>query len=237
MGLIAALKLWGNDLLDVIFPKCCEVCGSSLVDGEEVMCLQCSFDMPRCNIHRDEFNTLHQRLASNVPVEMAAGYFYYYRKSPYTKLIHAAKYNGRPNVARILARNFAGEIVADGFFQSIDMILPVPLHRFKQLRRGYNQSDHIAQGISDATGIPVGYNLKCTKGHASQTRRNAYERWLNSRNIYSAENGAGLDGRHVLIVDDVVTTGATMLACCEAVQKVAPTARISVLALGVTRLQ
>lgn len=230
-----AVRLWADGLTSVVMPRLCEVCGAPLVSGEEIICLDCDFNMPRCHIHRDQFNTIHQRLAGPALVEKAAGYFYYYRDNPYTRLIHVAKYNGRPKVARELACRFARELSADGFFDSIDDIVAVPVHWFKRLRRGYNQTDYIAEGLSEVTGLPV---IKClrSRAHATQTRRGAYNRWLNARDIYYAVNTSDLDGRHILLVDDVITSGATMLACCNAIHDAAPTARISVLALGVTEM-
>ncbi len=229
---------WGvlGRLADLIWPHVCEVCGCSLVDGEDVMCLGCRLRLPRTGVHNDTFGIIHHQLAGKVPVERTAGYFYYYRGSAYARLIYAAKYNGRPRVARALAAEYASEIAEDGFFEGVDSVIPVPLHRFKLWRRGYNQSYYIARGISDVTGIPVAHNLVACRSHGTQTRRGAYLRWLNARGVYAAVNPAELDGKHVLIVDDVLTTGATMLACCEAIHAAAPTARISVLVLAVARM-
>lgn len=236
MGLIEQMRDWGSALLDMIYPRCCEVCGSPLVRGEADICLQCLGDLPRCRFHTDSFNPIHQRLAGHVPIEKAAGYFYYYRDNRFTKPIIAAKYQNRPGVARTLARYFAAELMADGFFDGIDRIIPVPMHRLKELKRGYNQTDYIAEGLAGITGIETGHNLVATRSHGTQTRRGAFERWVNSLEIYECRRAEELEGRHVLIVDDVITSGATMLACCEAVHKAAPTARISVLGLGVTAL-
>lgn len=231
------LKSWLSDLLGVIYPDVCEVCGVSLARGEETMCLHCLMNLPRTGIHGDGFNIIHQRLAGKAPVERAGGYFYYYRESDYAKLIHKAKYGNRPVIAERLASRYAREIAGDGFFDGIDCIVPVPLHRGKQIKRGYNQSEYVARGISRVTGIPVADNLVAVRAHSTQTRKNSYERWINARDIYAVKNPDELDGRHLLVVDDVITTGATMLACCEAIHNAQPGARISVLSLCVTRLR
>ncbi len=147
-----------------------------------------------------------------------------------------AKYSSRPVVARKIARRFARELSLDGFFDGIDMIVPVPLHRWKLMRRGYNQSDYIARGIADVTGIEVSHSLVASRGHATQTARNSYQRWVNAGSVYELRDGASVAGRHVLLVDDVITTGATLLACCEAIHRVEPSARLSVLALGVAHM-
>ncbi len=224
-------------VVNLIWPDVCEVCGCTLVKGEKVICLGCRLKLPRTNLHTQEFSLIHHRLAGRVPIERAAGYFYYYRSDSFTRLIHAAKYNGRPNVARYLAREYAGEIKNDGFFSGIDLILPVPLHRFKLWKRGYNQTEYLARGLKDATGIAIGSNLVATRGHSTQTRKGSYMRWLNTRNIYDVVHPGELEGKHILVVDDVITTGATLLACCEAIHRSAPTATISVLTLAVSHLQ
>lgn len=235
--MIDNIRRWCADLLSMIYPNVCEVCGTALAQGEDVMCLDCAYHLPRCNMHLQPFNHIHQRLASHAHIERAAGYFHYYRGNRYTRLIHAAKYNHRPMVARTLARNFANEITSDGFFRDIDLIIPVPLHRSKELRRGYNQSLYIARGISDVTGIAIGDNLTATRDHTTQTKSNAYARWLNSRHIYTCVRPDELHCRHILIVDDVITTGATLLACCETIHAASPTAKISVITLAVATLQ
>lgn len=224
-------------VINLIWPDVCEVCGCTLVKGEKVICLGCRLKLPRTNLHTQEFSLIHHRLAGRVPIERAAGYFYYYRSDSFTRLIHAAKYNGRPNVARYLAREYAGEIKNDGFFSGIDLILPVPLHRLKLWKRGYNQTEYLARGLKDATGIAIGSNLVATRGHSTQTRKGSYMRWLNTRNIYDVVHPDELEGKHILVVDDVITTGATLLACCEAIHRSAPTATISVLTLAVSHLQ
>lgn len=231
------LKGWFSDLLRIVFPDVCEVCGSSLVRGEEVICLKCDMNMPRTRVHNDSFNIIHERLAGKTPIERASGYFYYYRESDYAAIIHNAKYNGRPIIARKLAMRFARELIADNFFDGIDVVLYVPMFFLKKIKRGYNQSEYIAQGISQATNIPIGHNLISKRSHSSQTKKNSYSRWLNAQGVYDVINSEELENKHVLIVDDVITTGATLLACCDVVHNAVPSATISVLSLAVTRLR
>ena len=231
------LKEWGDDALRVIFPKVCEVCGRSLSRGEHLLCLHCNLDLPRTRLHEEPFNVLHQRLAGKAPIEKATGYFYYYRGSDYAKLLQRAKYSNRPIIIEKLVNQYVTELKGASFFDDIDVVAAVPMHWFKKLRRGYNQSEVLATAISRATGVTLKQVLVAKRGHKTQTRKNRFERWQNTKDIYDVKSIAGLEGKHVLIVDDIVTTGATILACCEALHRKSPTTRISVLSLGVTHLQ
>lgn len=233
----SGLKEWGEDALRVVFPLVCEVCGRALTRGERVMCLHCNAELPRTKLHLDNFNTIHQRIAGKAPIERAAGYFYYYRESDYARMIQRAKYNNRPKILVQLTKSYIREIEREGFFDGIDLIQPVPMHWTKKMRRGYNQSEVIAQTISDAIGVPKGDFITTTHRKNSQTRKGRFDRWLNAKGAYVVKNAEKMQYNHILIVDDVVTTGATILACCEAIHRVLPNAHISVMTLGVTHLQ
>lgn len=164
-------------------------------------------------------------------VHRAAAWFYYHRSAPHTRLILQAKYAGRPDIIRHLARDFASEIAPDGFFSAIDAVVPVPLHPSKLRSRGYNQSLHLALGITDATGIPVSQPLIASRRHSTQTRRDRFSRWLNSSNTFSASS---ISASHILLVDDVCTTGSTLAACCQALRQTNPHITISALTLGLS---
>lgn len=228
-------SLHGGGLLDLLCPRTCEVCGAALVGGERHVCLRCMMEMPRTGMHRDDFNTVIQRLAPE-RVERAAAMFPYYRDGAYARIIHAGKYMGRPCVVRDLSRAFALELAPEGFFEGVDCLAPVPMHWYKLLKRGYNQAHEMARGVSQATGLPVVAALRAG-WHATQTRRGTWTRWLNVSSIYRAAPSASLAGRHVLLVDDVVTTGATLLACVRALCAAHPGVKVSIFALGATHLR
>ena len=219
----------------LLFPVTCEACGRPLVEGEKVMCLDCLVKMPRVNAHLDDGHPLARRLAAAAKIKKVASMFVYVRDTAYARVIQRAKYNSRPEIDRELASMFAAELKPQGFFEGIDMIIPVPMHITKQLRRGYNQAVEIARGVSDVTGIAVADNLIASRPHDTQTHKNAAERLLNARGIYSVAYPEEVTGKHVLLVDDVITTGATLIACADALRAAARQVTVSVLTLAATR--
>lgn len=223
-----------GSLADALFPACCEVCGRELVDGESLLCLHCRHEMPRTLYHRCTDSPLHQRLAlPGVPFERAASYFHYVRGNPYARLIQQSKYNSRPSIDLRLAADFARELAADGFFEGIDLLQPIPLHWLRRLRRGYNQAEIICRGISETTGIPIADNLRARR-HSTQTRKSIAQRQANLRGVMQLTDGHEIGGKHILLVDDVVTTGATMLSAASALLSADPKPRVSMLALAST---
>lgn len=237
MASIRKLNLWWENFLSVLAPNICLVCGRTLVTAEKGLCTHCLAGLPKTDFHTDSFNPMHQRLALPSHIERAAAWFYYIRSNPYTRLIHYAKYEHRPDIARHLARLFAQELTPSGFFNGIDLILPVPMQYFKKIRRGYNQAEQIAKGISEETGIPVDNSvLFARRSHKTQTRLSAFKRMENIRGVYGARNQQTVRNCHVLIVDDVFTTGATLHECASALTETDPSVTISVLTLASTRL-
>lgn len=233
VSLLSDAKVWLGDLARLFFPPVCYVCGKPLVEGEEVMCLECSLGMPRTNYHLDADNPLHYKLLGRVKFEKAAALFHYARNNPYSRLITVAKYNSHSEIVRFLGRTYASELQSAGFFNGVDLLVPVPMHWWKKVRRGYNQATEIAKGVSQVTGIEVCEALKASS-HSTQTRKNAYERLLNARETYRVVRADALENRHILLIDDVITTGATISTCAEIIHKEVPSARISVLALAST---
>ena len=224
-------------LSEAIFPAVCECCGRSLVDGEDFLCLHCLHNMPRTFYHHDSFSEIHKRLAApGLPIERTAALFHYIKENPYARLIQNAKYNNRPSIDRQLARLFASDLQSEGFFNGIDLLLPIPLHWRKRWRRGYNQSEVIALGICDITAINIGDNLKALP-HSTQTRKNAIERAANMHGKIQVVHPEELEGLHILIIDDVITTGATILTAAKAIHSAAPSATISILTLAASKHQ
>ena len=235
------LKKYRSGFVDMLFPRVCHICGVSLVEGEEVLCLDCLVNLPRTGIATSGFSELHKRLASpGVPIEKAAGWFYYYRDSPYASLIRDAKYHDTPSLSVWSGKEAARELLTIGFFDGIDLLAPVPMHPLKRLLRGYNQSRLIADAIGKQTGIPVCDCLCVNRYHSTQTRRTVTGRITHPEGIYDVKKSTDpstLAGRHILLIDDVITTGSTILANIRALLTYCPTAKVSVMSLALSRLR
>lgn len=220
--------------LETLYPALCEVCSEPLTFGEEIMCLKCRASLPETNFHRYDSSPIHIKLMQpGLPINKAASMFYYSRQSPYAALIRSAKYNGRPRIIRCLACEYAEKLKTENFFDGIDMLQPIPMHWLKRFRRGFNQSEEICKGISDISGLPIADNLKARR-HSTQTRKQAYDRLVNADGTIYVNDADELEGKHILLVDDVITTGATLITAASTIQKSASTATISVLSLAIT---
>ncbi len=232
------LKLWAAATVAVAMPAVCEVCGCRLTDGERHVCLSCLTALPRTNLHlTPEANDIHHRISDHhILLDRAASMFHYYRSSPSTSLILSAKYRSRPSILSMLGSVYAAEIAPSGFFAGIDRIVPVPLHWTRRINRGYNQSEYLARGLSRVTTLPVDRSLlRLPAPHSSQTRHSAAERAANVAGTFRATSRASaLSGSapHLLVVDDIITTGATLRDCLRALSEAIPDVRLSVLSLG-----
>ena len=225
---------WIDDLKELLFPRYCKVCGRRLMQSEQHLCIGCLLELPRTHYEQKPDNPLMQHFMEWPEVVRATAHFYYNKEGKYSSLIHHLKYYDHPETGIFLGHLAAKELAASGFFEGIVLIVPVPLSKKKRRKRGYNQCDYIAQGISEATGIAT--NNRCIRRVVdtdTQTRKSSSERWKNTEGIFHVTDGTALKDKHILLVDDVATTGATLHACISAVLTV-PNVRISVFALTKT---
>ena len=221
-----------TDLWNLFFPSCCLICGRTLLGGEEHVCFHCLSELPRTQMHWQRDNEVEKCFWGKIPVERASAFLYYSRGGDVKELLAALKYRGRSSLGHFLGRCMARELCSSDFFQGMDGIIPVPLHERKQRIRGYNQSKALAEGVSSVTGIPLWDNLLVrTQFTETQTRKGNYERWLNVKDMFECTSLEALEGKHVLLVDDVLTTGATLVACADAFREVKGL-RVSVLTLA-----
>ncbi|HYW97020.1 MAG TPA: ComF family protein [Bacteroidales bacterium] len=221
-----------NSILNFFYPPQCDVCGRLLTEGEQVICMACFLDLPRTNFHLDEANAMARLFWGRVFITHAAGYFYYNKGSLYQKLIHKLKYNGRADIGRMLGRYYADEL-SRSVFAEAGVVMPVPLHPRKERLRGYNQSEIIASGICERLSLPlVTGNLVRNTFTDTQTKRSRFDRYKNMEGMFGLTDEGSVKGLHVLLVDDVVTTGSTLEACAQVLLD-AGSGAVSVLTLAV----
>lgn len=235
--MIKTIKQWLNAAADVVMPRVCPVCQQALDSDERWLCRECLSALPRTRYEEVEFNTMEQHFAGQVPIERATAYFFYEKSSPYSSILHDIKYHGIPAMGRWLTARAVKDMESSHFFDGIDAVTAVPLHRSKLAHRGYNQSEYLARGIADALGIPYVEALKAIRPHATQTHKGAMERWQNIQGNYALKNDADqLAGKHILLVDDVITTGSTLTVCATLLKSI-PNVTISLFTLAAARLE
>ncbi len=219
-----------HDLRDLFFPPLCPSCGGALRGGEGFLCLKCQMDMPLTGFENEADNPVARRFWGLVPVDNATAFMWFIHLSGSRRVVHRFKYHDRPDLAEGLGRWFGRELAKGDLYSGVDLIVPVPLHFRKVLKRGYNQSEHIARGMAREMGVEVETGaVTRTVNNLSQTRTT--DRWGNVEGIFRVRRPERLRGRRVLLVDDVLTTGATLGSCAEAIVRAVPDCRLSIATL------
>jgi ComF family protein len=205
-----------NDLLSLFFPQLCAGCNSPLVKGEDILCLNCLGDLPKSNYKDGKENPLALNFLGRANISYAASYYFFDKGGKVQHILHQLKYKGRKEIGYKMGLMFGNELIQNSQFGEIDAIVPVPLHPRKQRSRGYNQSIEICRGLSEAMNRPlITGNLIRKVYTSSQTMKGRYERWENVSGIFKVKDSRALSGKHLLLVDDIITTGATIEACCQ----------------------
>ena len=222
---------WINNLLQLFYPRLCLYCEKRLTEDEQYLCLHCFCELPRTHYYRRTDNPVLKLFAGFSCINEIATFLLFEREGKTQKLVHSFKYFGNKQLARYLGRTAALEMKNDGLLKDIDMIIPVPLHPKKKRKRGYNQSEWIAKGIELVYRYPIRCDFLYRNTDAvTQTRKTVYERNLNVEDIFSVKMPDSLEGKAILLIDDVVTTGATLRACIQALSAVQDI-RISIFSL------
>lgn len=208
------------DFFNLLFPDLCIVCGENLLRNEQHICLNCLHSIPKTNFHLLSDNPIEKRFWGKVPIHGGTAFFFFQKGSPFQKLLHSLKYKGNKEIGEILGKYAAADIVDCAYFETVDVIIPVPLHPKKYKKRGYNQSEWIAKGLSLILGKPYDTtSLNRVRESTTQTKKSVFERYENTDGVFGLLDKNTLSGKHVLLVDDVLTTGSTLEACIQALLK------------------
>jgi ComF family protein len=221
-----------DDFLSLIFPRLCQACGDHLMRNENIICTECYILIPRTNFHLVPDNPVAQMFWGRCVIEKASSFSFYLRGSRMRNLIHNMKYKGQKEIGYELGKLYSSSFKLSGFSDDFDLIIPVPLHPTKLRKRGYNQSEYIANGIAEVTGIQVENRcLKRIAGIGTQTKSTRFDRWINVEGIFIIEHPELIKGKHVLLVDDVITTGSTIESCANELHKI-ENVKVSVVSLA-----
>ena len=195
----------------LLFPARCPSCGDVLHESDNFLCIHCKWDMPLTNYWNDPDNPIAQKFWGLIPLKMASSLFFYSVGNKYQKLIHNIKYNNNFRSARMLGIIMGNYMKDSGLYEGIDVIVPIPLHNIKFIQRGYNQALYIAKGVAEVLDCSIdNKSVIRTKNSKSQTKQIKSERWKNVERVFTVRTPEKLKGKHILIVDDVLTTGATI---------------------------
>ena len=220
-------------LFEFVFPRYCKVCGRRLDSSEEQLCISCYLGMPRLEYDMNLINPTERMLLAERSLVRASSMFIYDKDSEYSNILFHLKYWHHPRVGQWLASIGAAELQDKGFFEGVDCIVPLPLTRRKEIRRGYNQSMHIAKGVFNVTGIPILKDAVVRKVNRSrQAGLGKYQRWNNAQGLFEVADDDSLRGRHILIIDDVITTGATLCSMIDTIEAAVPDVKVSVFTLA-----
>ena len=223
-----------SSFASLIYPELCVICEEPLVENEKFICFACFLKLPKTNYHLIPENKAIERFAGKVSLVKASSYLYYNKEGIAQKLIAEIKYKGNMNLGEWIGAYIAKDMISSGFFQGIDYLVPVPLHRSKEKKRGFNQAEKIAEGIAQATKIPlVTNNIFRGKANTSQTRKGVFDRWKNTQNLFQMKNPELFNKKYILLIDDVLTTGSTLEALVQSILK-SQEVKISILTLAIT---
>ncbi|NSL89577.1 ComF family protein [Chitinophaga sp. Mgbs1] len=201
-----------SPLVHLFYPHCCELCGTDLSRTDELLCMTCQDTLPATNFHLYTNNPVSGIFSGRLPVTQATAAYYYSQASGLQRLIHRFKYRQRKDIALWLGKQMGHMLQESAWAATVDAIVPVPLNPRKEKERGYNQAAVLAAGIASVLNRPVlPQALVRSQYTSSQTRKNRISRWENVQTVFSADSC--VNGRHVLLIDDVITTGATTEAC------------------------
>ena len=216
-----AFRNWLYSILNLFYPRICAACGEPLLKDEDTVCLKCRYTLPRTGYELNADNPVAQIFYGRVRFHAVTSCFFFAKSGKVQHIIHQLKYKGNKYAGMFLGEQIGESIKNAPLFQGIDYLIPVPLHPKREKQRGYNQSLVIAIGIHEVTGIPVADKYLVRAVYTTtQTHKTAEERYQNVKDIFEARFADELKGKHVLLIDDVLTTGATLESCAHALENI-----------------
>ncbi len=221
-----------QDFISLIYPRNCVACGNSLFKHEDQVCNYCYTNLPKTNFHRQQRNPVDTLFYGRTPLLLASSFYLFQKKGSIQKILHNIKYKSNKDLAVLVGKWYAEDLKTDPVISKSDYIIPVPLHSKKFKMRGFNQSEEFAKGLSEGLKTPLNTSVLQRKEFTeTQTKKSKYERWENVEDVFELIVPETFENKHVVLVDDVITTGATIEACCQLLQSIAGI-KISVLSIA-----
>ncbi len=203
-----------DSLLQVVFPHVCDGCGSDLLNIESRLCIRCVASLPETNFEQHTGNPVEKIFWGRIPVVNAAAHFYFTKESLMQRLMHQFKYKGNRDLGLQLGRMMGYSLKSSNRFTGINGLVPLPLFPFKEKKRGYNQATILCEGMAEILSLPILNNIITRPEHTeTQTKKGRIERWRNIEGKFHLINSGLIQNKHLLLVDDVITTGATLESC------------------------
>ena len=225
-----------QDIIGLVYPETCCCCNKLLINSEKVTCLWCLYNLPRTKYHLLKENFVFELFYGRANIENATSMFFFDKGTNYQRIIHKLKYKGEKDIGVEFGRVFGNEIKESEDYSNFDYIVPVPLHPDKMKRRGFNQSECIADGLSTSMNIDVNtHNLIRTINTNTQTKKSRFERFENTKDVFTLNEASDLNNKSVLLVDDVVTTGSTLEACSNVITDTT-NCKVSIATLAVAKI-
>ena len=224
-----------ENLINLFFPKACSGCNSFLLANENVICTVCRHEIPLTNHHKIENNEAVVKFYGRIPIEFAAALFYFHKKGIVQEMIHKLKYKGHQEVGTAIGYWYAVELKSIAELNSVDYIIPVPLHKKRLKERGYNQVEAFGKSLSESMAIPYNDSVLIRNVYSkTQTKKNLLGRSEVVGSIFSAAHDDSLHNKHFMLIDDVITTGSTLEACGRELLKI-PGAKLSIVCMAMTQ--
>ena len=219
-----------HSLIQLLFPRVCVACNAPLMQNEKHLCARCLLDLPQTRFHLQPNNAIEKSFWGRLPIVSAYAFVYFKKGGAAQHILHEIKYKGNTELAIFMGRLYGSILREAGI--TLDALAAIPLHSSKLRKRGYNQSQLIAQGLSEGLGIPdISNGLKRTHATQTQTRKSRFDRWQNVEAVFELKETTLFENKHVLLIDDVITTGATIEACGQTILS-APGCRLSIASIA-----